>query len=599
VMALARTGGWQPVSGEEFLPTFGEVLTGLTNILGGQPLAFSTHWWYWNPTRVMVHTGNAINEIPYFTFLYGDPHAHAFAMPLTLLVVGWLIHEVLAAGRVKRTALEATLALAFGALVVAILQPTNFADWLTYFVLSLFLLTVANYLRLRAHQSQEESGSENADGTLPEPGPGWRAAGWFGGIALYRAWHLFRGLPLTRAAVLRWLGQLLGFALFGAVAIAPFTTWYATADAVPGFWEGEKTPLWAYLDLNGLFLFLVISLLVWDTARHWRTIRVGQLAGRRSLVIMTLAGLGWLALIVLVAALAGYTTALIALPVVFWAALLFFRAGQAPQMRIVWAIVVLTVALTFVVDVIVWAGDIGRQNTVFKFYMQVWLMLSVVGGAALAWVLRASRGWRELPASLWRGAAILLFTVAGMYPVLATQARFVDRMAPETPLTLNGMDYMQHDAIQGENGVWFSLEEDYDLIRWMQENIQGTPVILESQSAREYLWGSRISVYTGLPTLVGWNFHQRQQRTLEPLSRLVQHRILNVNTLYTTIDVYNTWTLLRQFDVRYIVVGQLERAYYPAEGLAKFDRMVAGGLLELVYEQGETRLYAVNPDAVV
>ncbi|MBN2469882.1 MAG: glycosyltransferase family 39 protein, partial [Anaerolineae bacterium] len=42
VMALARTGGWQPVSGEEFLPTFGEVLTGLTNVLSGQPLAFST-----------------------------------------------------------------------------------------------------------------------------------------------------------------------------------------------------------------------------------------------------------------------------------------------------------------------------------------------------------------------------------------------------------------------------------------------------------------------------------------------------------------------------------------------------------------------------
>ncbi len=598
VMALARTGGWRPVTGEEFLPTLGEVLAGLGNLLGGQPLNFSTHWWYWNPTRVMGHTGNAINEFPYFTFLYGDPHAHAFALPLTLLVVGWLIHEVLAAGRVKRTALEATLALAFGALVVAILQPTNFADWLTYFVLSLFLLTVANYLALRPRAGADNPEPDfGEDDPLPEPGPGWRTAGWFGGIALYRAWHTLRSLPLTRLALLRWVGQLFGFVLFGALAIAPFTAWYATADAVPGFWEGDRTPLWAYLDLNGLFLFLVISLLVWDTARHWREIQVGQLAGRRSLVVMTLVGLGWLALIVVVATLAGYTTALIALPVVFWAALLFFRAGQARQMRIVWAIVVLTVTLTLVVDVIVWAGDIGRQNTVFKFYMQVWLLLSVVSGAALAWVLRASQGRGGL--WLWRGALALLFIVAGMYPVLATQARFIDRMAPETPLTLDGMAYMQHDAIQGENGTWFSLEEDYALIRWMQENIAGTPVILEGQSAREYLWGSRISVYTGLPTVVGWNFHQRQQRTLEPLSRLVQHRILNVNTLYTTIDVYNTWVLLRQFDVRYIVVGQLELAYYPAEGLAKFDRMVEAGLLELVYEVGETRLYAVNPDAVV
>ncbi len=598
IIGLARTGGWQATTGEEFLPALEAVLRGLTNVLAGEPLNFSTHWWYWNPTRVMGHTGNAINEIPFFTFLYGDPHAHAFAMPITLLVVGWLIHEVLAARRAPlRGRVEGGLALAFGALTVAILQPTNFADWLTYFVLALFLLSVAEYLRVRARQVPVE---ELPAGELlpPEPGRGWRAVGWIGGAPLYTTWQTITHLGITRDDLLRWIGRLVAFAGLGALFIAPFTAWYATADAVPQLWEGERTPFWAYLDLNGVFLFLIVSLLVWDTARTLREIRVGQLAGRRTLVAMLLAVLGWLALVVIVALVGGYTIALIALPIVFWAALLFFRPGQARQLRIVWAVVVLTVALTFLVDVVVWAGDIGRQNTVFKFYMQVWLLLSVMGGAAFAWVHRTVDAWPTWKNLLWRGAATVLFVIAAAYPIMAVRAKFIDRMAPDAPHTLDGMAFMPLST-QGEHGAWFSLAEDYALIRWMQENIPGTPVVLEGQSEREYLWGGRISVYTGLPTLVGYNFHQRQQRTLDPLSRLVQHRIQNVNTLYSTLSVETAWPLLEHYGVRYIVVGQLEIAYYPPEGLAKFDVMAEQGLLELVYQTGETKLYAVRQDATL
>ena len=40
--------------------------------------------WYWIPSRSIP--GEAITEFPYFTFLYGDPHAHLFAYPITILV---------------------------------------------------------------------------------------------------------------------------------------------------------------------------------------------------------------------------------------------------------------------------------------------------------------------------------------------------------------------------------------------------------------------------------------------------------------------------------------------------------------------------------
>jgi YYY domain-containing protein len=596
IIALARTGGWRPVTGAEFLPPLDAIFSGLGNLFSGQMLNFSTHWWYWNPTRVMVHTGNAINEIPFFTFLYGDPHAHAFALPLTLLVVTWAINEVLVVGRrFSRTVIEGSLALALGALTVGILAPTNFADWVTYMVLALFALTLANY---RWQRVQRDLIAPDGEPPIAAPGPAWRWVGFFGGVAVYYAWETAKRLHINRALIIRWVGQVLAFVVLAALVIAPFNYWYATADAVPELWQGDRTPLWAYFDLNGLFLFLVLSLLVWDTARYLRSVEVRSLVGRGRLVAMTLAGLVWLALIAFVVTLAGYTIALVALPIAFWAALLFFRPGQSGVMRFVWAVVVLATALTFVVDVVVWAGDIGRQNTVFKFYMQVWLLFSVVGGAAFAWLLRSSERWRVWVRGLWLTAATILFTIAAMYPLLATQAKFIDRMAPDAPHTLDGAAFMPY-ATQGENGEWFSLEEDYEMIRWLQENIVGTPIILEGQSAREYLWGARVSVYTGLPSVVGYNWHQRQQRTLDPLSRLVQQRINNVNTMYNTTDSDIAWDLMQAYDVQFVIVGQLERVYYPAEGLAKFQRMVDDGQLELVFEYGDTRVYQVRAQDVL
>jgi uncharacterized membrane protein len=313
--------------------------------------------------------------------------------------------------------------------------------------------------------------------------------------------------------------------------------------------------------------------------------------------VIGLSTMGLVLLGSLILAMRSYQVALIVIPAVVWIAILFFRPGQSRAMQYVLVLAGLGLCLTLGVEFVVLGADIGRQNTVFKFYIQTWLLFSVAGGAAFAWLIQNSERWSLRLRGGWFAIMSILVMLAALYPFMATRGRAADRMGPGTPLTLDGMEYMKYSK-QGENGVWFDLIDDYNLIRWMQDNIQGSPVIIEGQSAHEYLWGSRISIYTGLPSIVGWNFHQTQQRTFDPLPRLVRQRASNVNAFYSVTDLESAEAMMRWYGIRYIVVGGLEKAYYPEEGLAKFDTMVDMGLLHIVYEGGEATLYEVDENVL-
>jgi len=141
-----------------------------------------------------------------------------------------------------------------------------------------------------------------------------------------------------------------------------------------------------------------------------------------------------------------------------------------------------------------------------------------------------------------------------------------------------------------ENKQAMDLNQDYELIRWMQDNIKGTPIIIEA-NVPEYRWGNRITIYTGLPGVIGWNWHQRQQRAINP-SDWVFKRVEDVNTFYSAADMSEAKELIENYKIDYIVIGQLERSVYPREGIDKFF-LYADGLLELVYSSEDTNLFKV------
>jgi uncharacterized membrane protein len=230
------------------------------------------------------------------------------------------------------------------------------------------------------------------------------------------------------------------------------------------------------------------------------------------------------------------------------------------------------------------------MNTVFKFYLQAWVLLSLSAAVGLAWMYpvllqKMQKHWF----SAFQIVLCVLVVCGMLYPILASKDKITDRMAKNAPHTLDGMAYMPYAEFNDQDET-YSLEEDYHGIQWMQRNVVGSPVIMEGNTV-EYRWGNRYTIYTGLPSVVGWNWHQRQQRTVVS-SEWVTSRVDDITTFYATPEREIARELLAKYGVSYIIVGRMEQVYYPEEGLAKFSEF-EGDLWEVVFHEGETTIYKV------
>ncbi len=637
IWGLAELGAGKSNYDSAYLPALEDVSRGASMVLfEGQILhTVPLGDWYWNATRVIpvpisedgsiTLEVDPITEFPFFTFLYADLHAHMIAMPLSLLVLNWCIAQIRRRESPRTAHLLASLFM--GALAIGALRPTNTWDWPTYLAIGIAALALGHAIRRGDRAALPALGlgavlaviaiaaimvlaAPLIDPAVPvEQRMNFQAifvtALGVGGVALVIGFGL--GLALSRPRqetsdlaaaenLLRPWATLIQISLQAAALVGlnillflPFIQDYdlGYTSAVP--WTGSKTPIWAYLDIHGLFLFITVSWLVWESWQWWQAVRIVDGRTRRSLVLpivftsVVMLGVG-------IVASRAYPVALIALPLILWALGLFVRADQPIEKRAALVLLIVALALTMIVEMIVLQGDISRMNTVFKFYLQVWVLLAIVAGAALGWLWPAIQQARSGLRGVWISALMILVFMAALYPLLATRAKIADRWKPGLPITLDGMAYMQY-VDHSENGRVFSLKPDYEALRWLQDNVSGAPVVLEAHSAREYLWGNRVAVYTGLPSVVGWRWHQVQQRAIQAPE--VNQRVEDVELIYNTPDINEAVSFLRQYNVDLIMVGELERAYYEPAGLQKFDLMVQQGLLQVIYERDGTRIYQV------
>lgn len=563
---LAAPGGI--IDEANIFTRLGWAARGFVTNLSGTPLPYGIGDWYWNPSRAIPSPGEVepITEFPFFTVLYADPHAHLYALPIALLAIGFALSVVISRGRWKN--IGGTVAGFFiGGLAVGVLRPTNTWDYYTYLALCCVALA---YAYIRYYRSPDK----------PVP--------------------YFDRLPLIAQRLIIAIAAIGLLIFLSNLLFYPFTQWYGQAYNKVAIWQGLRTPLYAYFLHWGLFLFCIVSWMIHETIDWmaktpvsalkklephlvWIVSLVAVLIGVTILLVLKLPGESSLPFG------QGVAVAWVAIPMAAWAGVLLLRPDQPDNKRFVLFMVGTGFVLTLLVEIIVLVGDIGRMNTVFKLYLQVWTLFAVSAAASVGWIIQSipawSSGWRKA----WTVTGILLLAGALLYPMAATRAKIEDRMNPDAPHTLDGMKYLASAQYDWKGPM--NLSEDYEAIRWLQENVQGSPVIVEANLRDLYRWGSRMSIYTGLPGVVGWEWHQQQQRALLPGS-FVSERISEIDRFYSTPASEEDLAFLRKYGVQYIILGQLERNQYPGLQLDKFENL-DGIWWKEVFRTGNTVIYQV------
>lgn len=220
-------------------------------------------------------------------------------------------------------------------------------------------------------------------------------------------------------------------------------------------------------------------------------------------------------------------------------------------------------------------GPVARFNTVLKLYYAVWLFWGLASAVAVKSILRQVRG---IPGYVWLSFTSLLIIASLVHPIASTTGWTSGRVK------FFGINRGTLDSTAYLKTLY---PADYEAINWVDMNIHGSPVILETPGA-PYAYSSRVASLTGLPTVIGWSMHEIMWRGDWAA---VGERANDVNIIYDRRDAALVTGLLVKYSVKYIFVGEVERQKYPMEGLAKFG--LRPDLFKPIYDKGGVQVYEV------
>ena len=212
-----------------------------------------------------------------------------------------------------------------------------------------------------------------------------------------------------------------------------------------------------------------------------------------------------------------------------------------------------------------------RANTFFKFSYQAFILFGVVIGFLSIRVLR-SDGWIG-HSRMVRLLCVFVLLLPLVYLPFAVSG-YYGSLRPGSFKGLDGLAFLDRDG-----------RGDGPAVRWLNENLSGSPVVLEANGDSFSEFG-RVSMATGLPTILGWYAHEGLWRGSMSVP---EGRARAVSVVYESEDVASTLEVLREYNVRFVVVGDLERE--------RFQNLNEEKLLRLgdsVFEAAGTRIIRVR-----
>jgi len=565
-------------------------VAGLRDVLGGT-MDLPTYN-FWAPSRVIAAT---INEFPFWSFLFADLHPHMIGIPFTVLFLALAYNLVAGYGHswASEGRLEGLLGLLALPLTLGAIGAINTWDLPTYFGIGVLAWAI-------------------------------------------REWKGFGKLRLVQTILF-----VVGLGALSYLLYRPFYSNYTTVFNTGVGLTYMKTDLGMWLRIWGFFVFAVISYVILQVRRYpgdvsslrWLSglLEHSHQASRYLDLVKALVQPAWQMtfglvvagvsiLLAVVAAFLGYWVVALLLPLLAFTAIFLFRRTTSAESQFrallffTGILVLIGVEVFYLKDFLCGCGegffdsnhgDWYRMNTLFKFYIQVWVILGIAIAAALPALIDWVSQWRKVWRYAWFGLLGILVALGLVFPILGTADRVEDRFTGLRPTrnTLDGMAFMsvgQYSWPTHENTI--ELRYDYDAIRWLQDNVTGTPVLAEASaswydvngqnSGYDYYraGGLRVSSMTGLPTFLGQ--HQGEQR----FGYQVGPREQVGREFWQTTDIARLRQIIDDLHVDYVYVGQLERTLFTPEQLVKFDVLVDLGEADIVYENDGVTIYHLTSD---
>ena len=515
------------------LTLFAGNLSGVRELIARKAVDFD---YFWATSRVVPNT---INEYPFWSFTFADLHAHLLVMPWA---VAFIALALLWVGRraeptPQRPRLAALTLLAFSALVLGAIMVTNGWSMPTYIALLLAVL-----------------------------GADWLVHHAPGGFARF----VRRGLGAVVLPSLLIIG--------GAYLLyRPFWRNFALPARQWGREVGPYAHPTDVLTIFGVFLVLLVPFFF----SVWRRLMAAEgqpiTGGQRLRMIAVAAGLALslfdLRALASLSIRQAESVRTFALALLVLALYLALHRRTPERHRLPLMLSAFGLALTAGCEfVFVW----DRMNTLFKFYLEAWFLLGLSATVVLWELLHPTEGtgWWTRVRQVLASAAIAV----GFFTALSGAYGAVTHRHAQGPrLTLDGTAYLQRRSPQ--EGAAFE---------WLNRNIPGIPVLVEAYGP-SYGEFSRVSMNTGLPIVLGWDYHvyQRGHGWSE-----INRRKADVQTIYTSNDEKVVAAALARYHTALVYVGPLERRTYAGGNLANFRKWVA--LLTPLYENPAVTIFAVN-----
>ncbi len=495
----------------------------------------------WDATGVIEGT---IHETPLFAFVNGDLHAHMMAPAFTLLAATALFAfwQTPAEYRRRRLALLFGLVPAIaGALAVINTWSFPSVAGLTALAVLFDRGTLRTLLPAQTRTRIEAAGR------------------WPSAVA---------GFALACASAV-------GVALLGVLWSLPF--WLSNASGREVGVLPDRSALAELLVVHGGFLLPIALYLTYVAWARYDLTRL-QLAGIGGLWLVAMAvtgtfGVAVLGLLIPLMLGAALLRSRLTAPFAHRLSVDDDRLARLPGFELVLLLgamgLVLAVEFAFLNEN---AGP-GRFNTVFKTYAQVWAFFAVGTAIALGRLLDLSRV--AVPVPRWStvlrtGLAVFVVTLS-IYGVIAMGAHVGSFLQSDDAATLDGTAYVERYH-----------PDEAQAIDWLGER-EGTPTMV-TKPGRAYSWTSAPSALTGVPTIIGWQHHERGFGR-SPSN--VSQRASDVDAIYTG-DPATQRELLLAYNVSYVYVGPVEHEAYDDISIEELESV------HPVRSFGEVTIYRVD-----